>query len=1183
MKLILHIRKQLAEQIALSRNFKPLLSIELDSRESIEETLGLLNPKDENPPRVTKGMLIAFGLINRAFIKLLDKYESKINPIGFIRAFTNFQTKLNYQQRSSFIAEFVERFASGNSEMLKRLLLTNKTAGKEFIKDLILFYLENKNDGAVSFKDFFDKRFLKAQSTLENIFAFNKEFFQNEPPFEDSSFTLIDFLEQPILNHPNSLFEQLDFIKNNWTKYLDGEFLNEILTATDILKEEKIVSQGQGGPPPSIAPVYMQGKEIESLKLYRSEFDLAEASTKLYEESVNFSPDVDWMPNVVMIAKNAFVWLHQLSKKYNRKISRLDEIPAEELEWLSSLGINAIWLIGIWQRSSASKKIKSLMGNPDAIGSAYSLYDYIVAKELGGEEALRKLKENAVQKQIRLASDMVPNHTGIYSDWIENHPEYFIQLPKPPFSDYSFNGPNLSDDDEIEIKIEDGYWDRTNAAVVFRRKDLRTGETTYIYHGNDGTKMPWNDTAQLDMLKSEVREAVIQKILQVAGKFPIIRFDAAMTLTKLHFQRLWYPKPGTGGDIPSRAEHSLTEREFNKLFPREFWREVVDRIKKEKPNTLLLAEAFWLMEGYFVRTLGMHRVYNSAFMHMMMNEENEKYHKLISNTLEFEPEILKRYVNFMSNPDEETAIKQFGTGDKYFGVLTLMVTLPGLPLFAHGQIEGFTEKYGMEYSKSYYEEEPNQDLIKRFQSEISPLLSMRKLFSEVENFWFYETLDNHNNINFNVFAFTNKFNGKKALVLFNNKYDRASGRISNSVSKLIKNNKRVNIVRTTLAKELDIKAGGDYYYIARDVISKKEILLSGSEINDLGFPVKLNGFQYLVLTDFEEIYDRTGEFRQLYERLNLSLVKNISEQLHEIQILPIQDAFLKIFDDSLIAGILFPENISALSSSVEDSKSVLFNRIREFGAAVRERKNIYLPKEMLLSPVRKLLDSIEKLNSILNKYNGNGSNPSFANQILRSVKITPFASYRENSLLLLLNCLLSELVAEGVNIKKLKLQDPLHKLFARMGKGNSEIILNQLTLTVIKSIEEFLDPIQISKSFDFFKDGVKLNKKRSFQLFKKIRQLIEAEEIKRFLAVNKYKRNVYFRKENFEDLVDWYLTIFAIKEIETLQLEEKYDSIIVESLKYKFELSRQLKELAELAGFKYWRLKSLISKLKYFE
>jgi hypothetical protein len=61
------------------------------------------------------------------------------------------------------------------------------------------------------------------------------------------------------------------------------------------------------------------------------------------------------------------------------------------------------------------------------------------------------------------------------------------------------------------------------------------GETRYIYHGNDGTSFPWNDTAQLDYLNPAVREQVIQTILHVARLFPVIRFDAAMTLAKRHF------------------------------------------------------------------------------------------------------------------------------------------------------------------------------------------------------------------------------------------------------------------------------------------------------------------------------------------------------------------------------------------------------------------------------------------------------------------------------------------------------------------------------------------------------------------------------------------------------------------------------------------------------------------------
>ena len=186
--------------------------------------------------------------------------------------------------------------------------------------------------------------------------------------------------------------------------------------------------------------------------------------------------------------------------------------------------------------------------------------------------------------------------------------------------------------------------------MVFKHVDNATGATKYIYHGNDGTSMPWNDTAQLNYLIPAVREAVIQTILHVARNFPIIRFDAAMTLAKKHYQRLWFPEPGSGGAIPSRAEHGLTRPQFNAVFPVEFWREVVDRIAQEVPDTLLLAEAFWLMEGYFVRTLGMHRVYNSAFMNMLRDEDNAKYRAVMKNTMEFDLEILKRFVNFMNNP-----------------------------------------------------------------------------------------------------------------------------------------------------------------------------------------------------------------------------------------------------------------------------------------------------------------------------------------------------------------------------------------------------------------------------------------------------------------------------------------------------------------------------------------------------
>ena len=288
--------------------------------------------------------------------------------------------------------------------------------------------------------------------------------------------------------------------------------------------------------------------------------------------------------------------------------------------------------------------------------------------------------------------------------------------------------------------LEDHYWDDSDAAVVFKRFDRATGDVRYVYHGNDGTSFPWNDTAQLDFLDPAVREQVIRTILDVARRFPIIRFDAAMVLAEKHIERLWWPEPGTGGGIPSRAEHAIPKAEFD---ARDAGTSSGARWSTASPprcpGTLLLAEAFWLLEGYFVRTLGMHRVYNSAFMHMLRDEDGAGYRKVIKETIEFDPEILKRYVNFMSNPDEKTALEQFGKGDKYFGVATRARDAaraadararpgPGLRReVRHGVPAGDARRAARTRGSST-----------RHEREIFPLLHRRAWFAEARDFLLYD-------------------------------------------------------------------------------------------------------------------------------------------------------------------------------------------------------------------------------------------------------------------------------------------------------------------------------------------------------------------------------------------------------------------------------------------------------------
>ncbi len=54
---------------------------------------------------------------------------------------------------------------------------------------------------------------------------------------------------------------------------------------------------------------------------------------------------------------------------------------------LHAWGFTGLWLIGLWERSDASREIKQRCGNPDAVSSAYSLARYQIAERL----AVRKL------------------------------------------------------------------------------------------------------------------------------------------------------------------------------------------------------------------------------------------------------------------------------------------------------------------------------------------------------------------------------------------------------------------------------------------------------------------------------------------------------------------------------------------------------------------------------------------------------------------------------------------------------------------------------------------------------------------------------------------------------------------------------------------------------------------------
>ena len=1052
---------------------------------------------------VRAGDINAIGLIDEIFHLIFSLYRKQINPKIMQEAYAVLETTFGQRVLSNVLTRFTAEFPpvdvySGRLSVQE--FLASETDGMPHtliaLEEIVMLWVTNKNPGVSPFLELFDDTFLTQETVYRQVMETLQNFFFVQEKFGPDNQDLLTMLRSPAIAEPYSLSGQLEFIRTKWGALI-GDYLYRLLNSLDLINEEKKAIWA--GPGPTLVP----------------NFDISEM-----EDDENFSLDSHWMPRTVMVAKNSYVWLYQLSLAYYRDIKHLDQIPDEELDKLAAWGFNGLWLIGVWERSGASKTIKQLCGNPDAVASAYSLRNYGIAVDLGGEAAFENLRNRAWQRGIRLASDMVPNHMGIDSDWVLHHPDWFLSVPYSPFPAYSFNGTNLSPDDHIGIYIEDHYYDRTDAAVVFKRVDFQSGDTRFIYHGNDGTSMPWNDTAQLDYLNTEVREAVIQTILHVARKFPIIRFDAAMTLAKKHYQRLWFPEPGTGGAIPSRAERGLTKEQFDKVFPIEFWREVVDRVAQEVPETLLLAEAFWLMEGYFVRTLGMHRVYNSAFMNMLRNEENVKYRQLIKNTLEFDPEILKRYVNFMNNPDEKTAVEQFGKGDKYFGICTLMATMPGLPMFGHGQIEGFAEKYGMEYYRPYWDEEPDNYLIQRHQQDIFPLLKRRELFSGVNEFLLFDFFTGEGRVNEDVFAYTNGSDHSRALVIYHNHFGSTKGWIKASASYL---NKTSGVLESqTLHDGLCLHPAQNRYVIFRDTHNGLQYIRPTEEVRDKGLYFELDAYQYHVFMDFNEVDENdSGQYSQLAGYLNGRGVPSIDEALKELMLAPVLRPLQSLASPDILKE-LFNARITKPDHKLSaDLLNIHQEKYRYLIESLEKFTNSKTDVDAIVREAQRGLEAILKLPMFEDRYPFPGSTnyQEMLTYVQHNLASYPFVWY----LLILWNDLrlIGKVITDKPEYTEISrgwldewgILRYLEHVLMDSGLDTGQAQSGMTILRLLTSQQNWIDGSQHKTALSL------------------IEGWLSVEEIRAFLNVNRFHEKLWFNKEAFESMLWWMMTIGLVSRV----------------------------------------------------
>ena len=292
--------------------------------------------KFQDPPSLFSASEVsAVGLIGKVFLKIIESYLQDYSLTSLRDLDKILVTRLSSSGCDEMITSYLDSFPTSSvyldqSAAADYLLAPAKNASKRhsLYKSVLLTFLADsnpairENDGVFTSPEF---RETPLYSPFLSVF---EDFFSSQSEGNIGGASLLALLRAPSTAHPGSIHAQLEYIRQNWSSFLGEDLLNDLLRALDRINEE--IKPSWAGPDKS-----------------GNIFSFSLASYKTDSDIVHFSKDLDWMPNVILLAKNTFVWMDQLSKTYRREIHRLDQIPDQELEILSQWGITGLWLIGI--------------------------------------------------------------------------------------------------------------------------------------------------------------------------------------------------------------------------------------------------------------------------------------------------------------------------------------------------------------------------------------------------------------------------------------------------------------------------------------------------------------------------------------------------------------------------------------------------------------------------------------------------------------------------------------------------------------------------------------------------------------------------------------------------------------------------------------------------------------------
>lgn len=344
---------------------------------------------------------------------------------------------------------------------------------------------------------------------------------------------------------------------------------------------------------------------------------------------------------------NARVFLRRLRDKHARPL-RLATVPEEEWESLAQMGFDLVWFMGIWQRSEGSRQkalhdpdLRRLYDlalaawtEEDVAGSPYAVHEYRLDSNLGGEGELGQLRAKLNRHGLGLVVDFIPNHLAFDHAWTLRHPTRLVSGTSEQVSSHA-----------------DWFFTPDGA--------------TYLAHGRDPNFPPWTDTVQLNLYSADLRQALIDELVKIAEVADGVRCDMAMLALNRVFEQVW-------GPLVRHCPPPETE----------FWADAIGHVKRQRPDFVFLAEAYWGLERE-LQGMGFDYTYDKGLYDRLRFSAPDE----IRRYLEADCLYQRRSARFIENHDEPRAAAAFGP-QRGRAAAAVVATLPGLRLFHDGQLEG---------------------------------------------------------------------------------------------------------------------------------------------------------------------------------------------------------------------------------------------------------------------------------------------------------------------------------------------------------------------------------------------------------------------------------------------------------------------------------------------------------------